>query len=495
MRLPYSCPGKDVMVETRSPAGPAELRSDSPAELSAARTADPRAVIALTSAATFMAFLDATAVYVALPALHAGFPDSSISTLSWVVSGYGVAFAAFLTPAGRLADLVGRRALFLASVGLFGLASLSCALAPTLAVLILSRILQGGAAAGMIPSALAIVLAEVPSERRAATLGLWGAVGSLAGASGPSAGAVLIEATDWRAVFLLNIPIVAAVLIGGARLLPARRPTGRQLPDLIGSTAIALGLGLLVLGITKGSDWGWGTAATLAALGGGGACAMYAVSRSRRHPAPAIALDLWRDRTFRTASSASAFVSAGFFGWLLCVPLFLTTAWRYSILQAGFAMTPGALTSAVTATLVGRYVRPHWRGTTAVACMFVFCASNVALWAAAGTADHFFTLWLPTNALAGGAAGAAMTLMTTAAVTNARPSRFAAASGLNATARQVGAALGVAVAAAVLSAHQVAGLHALRNAFLGCAALGSLAAVIAWTLPDRPAVRHRGTPD
>src|SRR3954447_26039543 len=166
----------------------------------AATGVNPAKILMLTSGATFMAFLDTTVVNIAFPALHESFPDTSLTNLSWIVSGFGVAFAALLTPAGRLADTIGRRQVFLASVTLFTIASVLCAAAPNFDTLLVARVVQGIGGAGMIPSALGLVLAEMPPARRVEAVGIWGAAGSMAAAAGPSLGGVLIDATNWRSV-------------------------------------------------------------------------------------------------------------------------------------------------------------------------------------------------------------------------------------------------------------------------------------------------------
>src|SRR5688572_21687558 len=169
----------------------------------------PGLVLAVTSLATFLSFLDVTIVNIAFPAVRETFPGTSLADLSWVFTTYNLVFAALLVPAGRLADLAGRRRVFLAGLALFGLASAACAAAPSAGALVAARGLQAVAAALVAPASLALLLTAFPPERRGAAVGLWGATGGIAAAAGPALGGLLVHAFGWRAVFLVNVPVVA----------------------------------------------------------------------------------------------------------------------------------------------------------------------------------------------------------------------------------------------------------------------------------------------
>src|SRR3954469_23323916 len=154
-------------------------------------------VLLVTGVAVFMAFLDVTIVNIAFPSIQEAFPDASPASLSWVLNAYNIVFAALLVPAGRLADLVGRRRVFFTGGGLFLVASALCGLAPSAGVLIGARALQAVGAALLVPTSLGLLLPEFPLEQRATATALWGATGGVAAATGPSLGGVLIEWTDW----------------------------------------------------------------------------------------------------------------------------------------------------------------------------------------------------------------------------------------------------------------------------------------------------------
>jgi EmrB/QacA subfamily drug resistance transporter len=434
-------------------------------------------VMAVSAGATFLAFLDTTVVNVAFPALREDFPATSVAALSWTVSAYAVLFAALLTPAGRLADVIGRRKLLLGSMAGFVLASALSAAAPNIDVLIAARALQGFFAAGMIPAALGVVLAEVPPERRVAAVGVWGAAGSLAAAAGPSLGGVLVEYTSWRAVFLINVPIGLYLVFIGLRGIRKDVPSGHQLPDIVGTAALTAGIALFVLGLTEGENWGWTDGRTLGALLAGAALVAGALLRSASHPAPAVEMSLWRSRTFAMANLTSLFAGMSMFAWLLSGPLFLTTVWDYSILKAGLAVTPGALTSAVAALAIGRRADPRAQRRVITASMLVF--AGVALWmyGALGVEREFLAIWLPAGVIGGAALGASLTGLSTAAATSVPLTRFATGIGLNTTGRQVGGAVGVAATAALLAGSGLLGPDGYLHVFLFSAVTAVVAAV------------------
>ena len=185
-------------------------------------------VLLVTAVAVFMAFLDVTIVNVAFPSIEAAFPSSSLAELSWVLNAYNIVFAALLVPAGRLADLLGRRRMFFVGLGLFMAASALCGLAWSAWALVAARVLQAAGAALLVPTSLGLLLPEFPPERRASATALWGAVGGVAAATGPSLGGLLIEWADWRLVFFVNLVLGAAAWVPARRLLRETRDPGSR---------------------------------------------------------------------------------------------------------------------------------------------------------------------------------------------------------------------------------------------------------------------------
>src|SRR5262249_33004601 len=182
-----------------------------------------------------MTLLAVTMVNIAFPDIRASFPDSSLAQLSWILNAYAIVFAAALVPAGRLADRVGRRRFFFAGVLLFLGASVVCGAAGSLGVLIGARVLQALGGAMLVPASLALVLPDLPRERRAPATALWGATGAIAAAAGPSLGGVLVDWQGWRSVFYVNVLIGLPALLPARRLLRESREPRAAMPDALGA--------------------------------------------------------------------------------------------------------------------------------------------------------------------------------------------------------------------------------------------------------------------
>ncbi|MET7767394.1 MFS transporter [Nocardia sp. NPDC005366] len=455
------------------------------------RTAPPATKAAKTTlliacGAAFIAFLDLSVVNIAFPSIARDYPGTATTTLTWVVSGYAVAFAALLTPAGRIADTLGRRRVFLTALAGFALTSLLCALAPTAGWLIAGRLLQGATAALMMPSALGLVLDVTPRERIGAAIGAWTAAGGFAAVVGPAIGGALVEVFGWRSVFVINVPVALALILPGLRIpvSDARQP-GSSLPDPLGTLAVALGLGGLVAGVTEGQRWGWTSVGTVAALGVGALLLLVALVRSTRHRNPAIAVELWRSRPYALANAASFVFGAAMFAWLLTGPLFLDAIWGYSVLASAGALTVGAVASMVTATVAGRITDPGPRRWVGVVGTLMFAASTIWMSTdALGPDAALWSAWIPAGLLGGGGVGIVVTVLGTAAASALPPQQFAAGIGMNLTARQVGGALGVAVLAAIFAANPGDQLAAFHVVFAVCAGIALAAAVIT-AIPSR----------
>jgi EmrB/QacA subfamily drug resistance transporter len=435
-------------------------------------------VLAITSGTTFLAFLDVTIVNLAFPDLRRDFAGVSVSELSWVITAYGVLFAALLAPAGRFAGLVGRRRIFLIGVAGFTIASGASALAPSIELLVAARALQGLAASLMIPSALGLVLAETPADRRRTAVGVWGAAAGISAAVGPTLGGILVDAFDWRAVFVINLPIGAALAVAGVRVLREVETAGKRLPDLMGTFALAAGLGSAVLAVTQASEWGWTSERTLAALAAGVVLVAFALVRSRRHDAPAIETGLWRNRVFAAANVSSVLFGASMYSWMLLCVLFVIGEWHYSILEAGLAVSPGALTAALASVIVGSRAGAQGQRIAVVGGSLVVAAAGLWLVAVLDSEPQFLSIWLPAGLISGLGMGAVATGLSSAAATAVSPPQFAAATGLNMTARQLGGALGIAALAAILAARPGGGVDPFLDVFL-FSSLASVAAAVA----------------
>ena len=314
------------------------------------RRPSPRTVLAIASLGGVIAFVDATIVNIAFPDITRSFPGASVSALSWVLNAYNVVFAAFLMAGAGMADSLGRRRVFVVGLEVFTVGSLLCAIAPSAGALIAFRVVQALGAALLVPSALALVLQAFQPARRSHAVALLSAVSAAAAGLGPSLGGLLVTAADWRLVFLVNVPIgVAAVLLARRRLAESRAPGRRRIPDLPGTLLFACAIGALVLGIVQGQQWGWGSAPILGCLAAALACGAVVVWRCTWHRSPVIDLSLLKIRTVSVANAMTVIGAAGFYGYTLSNVLFLTGLWRYSVLQAGLALTAGPVVAVVVA--------------------------------------------------------------------------------------------------------------------------------------------------
>jgi EmrB/QacA subfamily drug resistance transporter len=408
-------------------------------------------VLLATSVAVFMSFLDVTIVNIAFPDIRASFGDTSLAGLSWVLNAYNIVFAALLVPAGRLADRVGRRRLFFVGLWTFLVASVACGLAPSAEVLVASRIVQAAGAAALVPTSLALLLPEFPLEQRATATAIWGATGAVAAATGPSLGGVLVDATGWRLVFFVNLVFGLAALVPARRLLrETREPDPGPLPDALGVGLLIAGVALVSLGIVKGEDWGWGSAEVVGSLAAGLVLVALCALRSTRHPAPVVELSLFRVRSFAVASGGVALFALGFYAVLLGNVLFLTEVWGWSILTAGFALTPGPLTAAIAAPIGGAISDRFGQRVVALPGGLLFAAGCLLFAANTGADPAYVTEFLPATLLTGAGVGLSFAAWGSAAVAELPPARYATGSAVAACARQIGAVLGIAVLIAVV---------------------------------------------
>jgi EmrB/QacA subfamily drug resistance transporter len=300
-------------------------------------------IVGVLSLAIFMSSLDLFIVNLAFPYIGREFHGSNLSSLSWILNGYSIMFAAVLVPAGRWADRIGRRRMFVAGLVVFTLGSVLSAVAPGVAFLIGARVFQAIGAGMMVPASLSLLLAAVPGPQRAQAIGTWSAIGALGAALGPVIGGFLVE-LSWRWVFWINIPVGIATVILAFKVLPESRDesvTGR--PDMLGALLVAVAGGSLALALVKAPLWGWGSRDFLGLLLVAVASAIGVVVRSARHAAPVVDLALLESRSFNGATLASVFYYAGFGAFVLNTVEFLTNVWHFSAIEAGLAIAPGPL--------------------------------------------------------------------------------------------------------------------------------------------------------
>jgi len=410
------------------------------------------AIVGVLSLAVFMSSLDLFIVNLAFPYIGREYHGTSLSSLSWVLNGYTIVFAAVLVPAGRWADRVGRRRLFVAGLLAFCAGSLCCGLAPGVSLLIAARVVQAVGAGLMVPASLSLLLASVPPAARSQAIGTWSALGALGAALGPVIGGSLVQ-FSWRWVFWINLPVGLAAVLMARRVVPESKDEHVQgSPDLVGAAMLAASVGLVALALVKVPGWGWGSASFIGLLVAAVACAAAVVARSRRHHSPVIELSLLRSRTFSGAFAASIFYYAAFGAFVLNSVEFLTGVWHYSAVQAGLAIGPGPLMVLPFARLVSPWLAARLRGAGRVAV--IGCAVNAGaqlLWFTQITAHPaYLTHLLPAQLLGGAGVGLAIPSLLGAGSASLTPSRFGTGSGILNMARQVGTVLGVASLIAIL---------------------------------------------
>lgn len=411
----------------------------------------PSRVLLVAAFGAFLAFLDATIVNVALPSIQTSFPGTSIGGLSWVLNGYNIIFAAFLIVFGRLTDLLGRRRAFIAGVVLFTVASALCGAAPSLELLVAARVLQALGAALLVPASLALVVEAFPEEQRAHAIGLWGATAAVAAGLGPPMGGGLVELGGWRWAFFVNIPFgLAAVWVARSQLVESRAPGVRRLPDLRGAALLVAGLGTLNLGIVKGNDWGWGSTEALGTfLATVLLLVLFALS-SRAHRSPLLDPALLRIPSFGLASLATVVAGLGFYAYLLTNILWLQYVWGYSVLEAGLALVPGALVAAVVAARLGPLANRYGYRPFVVPGAIVWAGAYVWYHQQVGIEPAFWSQWFPGQIISGIGVGATLPLLGSAALAAVPGARYATASALVSSARQLGGVLGIAILVVIL---------------------------------------------
>ncbi|SEL78536.1 MFS transporter [Streptacidiphilus jiangxiensis] len=409
-----------------------------------------RAAFLVVAAAVFVANLDLFIVNVALPAMQQHFQGSSLATLSWVLNAYAIVFASLLVVAGRLADRVGHRTVFLAGLAVFTAASALCALAPAVGLLDGARVLQAVGAAAMMPTSLALLLDSTPPAERPGAIRSWASIGGIAAGLGPVLGGLLVEA-DWRWVFVVNVPVGVLALAAGARVLP--RPLAKEagpLPDLLGALLLTAAIGALAVALVKGDEWGWTSARVLGGLLASALLTAWFLRRSAHHPAPVVELPLLRVPAFAAANTAALLFTVAFAGMLLTSVLWCQHAWGYSALRTGLAIAPGPLLVPPVALGSAALVRRLGAGRLAALGTLLF-AGGVGWWSATvGLQPHYATELLPGMLFTGLGVGLVLPTLIGAAAASLPPTRFATGSAVTTMARQIGAVLGVAVTVSLL---------------------------------------------
>ena len=416
-----------------------------------ATPSSPWPVFWVASIATFLVSLDTTMLFAAFDPLRHAFADASAADLSWVLNAVTVVYATMLIPAGGLADTHGRKRVFLIGVALFLAASAACGLAGSVGWLIAARVLQAMGAALLTPASLSIVLAAFPQTRRAVVVSLWGAVGGLAAAVGPSAGSFVIDTLGWPWAFYINLPLGGLALWRGAALLTGSTRVGtHRRVDGVGMALLMLAVGAVTLAIVESGAPTW-SRTELALLGATGLAAAGAfVAWARKAPAPLVDLALFSHRTYRYVNAATLVFGTAFSMMFLTFFFFMMNVWHFSLPQAGLAVTPGPLLVMPTAIVTGRLATRlgHRRFLVGGALLYAF--SSLWFLLVPGTEAQYVSHWLPGLVMSGIAVGLVLPSLSAAAVNRLPVAHYAVGSAVNQATRQVGSVLGVALTVALL---------------------------------------------
>ncbi|HEX5608796.1 MAG TPA: MFS transporter [Solirubrobacterales bacterium] len=440
--------------------------------------------LVLLCVAQFVVVLDASIVNVALPTIGEAL-DFTESNLPWVVNAYVLTFGGFLLLGGRMADLLGRRRVFMGGLILFAIASLAGGLATSSGQLIAARAVQGLGAAILSPAALSIVATTFrDGAERNKALGVWGAVAGSGGAAGVLLGGVLTETLGWEWVLWVNVPIgIAAAAIAPSLIAESRDESGVRTFDAAGAVTITAGLSLLVYALVDANSAGWGSTQTIGLLALSALLLIAFVVVERRSRAPLVPFSIFRIRTITGANVAGILIGASLFSMFFFISLYMQQVLGYTPIKAGLSYLPLAVSIILSAGIASQLVTKVGFKPILASGMVLIAAGLV--WFSQISVDGtFLSDVLGPSLLAAVGLGFSFVPVTIAAVSGVPDHEQGLASGLINTSQQVGGALGLAILAAISisvtgSSHDPAVLtEGFQDAFLagaGFAVLGLLA--------------------
>jgi EmrB/QacA subfamily drug resistance transporter len=405
--------------------------------------------LAAVSVGLFMIMLDNTVVNVALPSMQRSL-HLSLADLEWVVAGYALTFAAFMLTGGKLADLLGRRLIFMVGLVVFTGASLACGLAPNGGFLIGARVVQGLGGALMNPATLSIIAATFAPRERGRAIGIWAGVSAMALAIGPLVGGLLTEHINWNWIFFINVPIGIIGLITAPMLISESRDMSlHQTPDVPGLVTSALGLFSLTYALIEGNSHGWGSTRIIAALAIAAASLIAFVMLERRQRAPMLDLSLFKNRTFSGANTAMLFVGLAMFGTFLYLTLYMQNVAGYSPVKSGATFLPMTILIILVAPQAGR-LSDRFGSRWFVGIGMTLLSIMLLYFSRLGATTTFWEL-LPGLILGGVGMGMTMTPVTAAAMSSVPIDKAGVGSAVLNSMRQVGGSLGIAVMGAIVA--------------------------------------------
>src|SRR5213082_3075985 len=405
--------------------------------------------LALIVTAQFMVILDVAIVNVALPSIKSDL-NFSQTNLQWVISAYAIMFGGALLLGGRLADLLGRRRLFIAGLALFAVSSLLCGLAWSEGSLIAFRAVQGLGGALLAPAALSLLMTLFAEGRdRNLALGIYGGASGSGAAAGVLLGGVLTSYLSWSWIFFINVPVgLAAIALTPWLLRESRADLPHRHFDFAGAASITAGLMLLVYALTRATSDGWGSSTTLALLGGAAALVLAFIGIELRSRSPLLPLRIFRLRTLSAANATMAIVGGVAFSEFFLLTLYLQDVLHYSAVESGLAFAAFAL-SVVVLSNVAQVVVGRIGVRASLTAGLVASAVSVALLTRLPVDGHYFWDLFPAFVLGGAGMRLSFVPVTIASLTGVERADAGVASGLINTSRQIGGALGLAAVSAI----------------------------------------------
>jgi EmrB/QacA subfamily drug resistance transporter len=445
-----------------------------------------RALLAVLLTAQLIVILDITAVNIALPSLARDL-NLSGSMVSWTITSYSLIFGSLLLFGGRAADLLGRKRLFLAGLGIFTVSSFASAMAATAGTLFAARAGQGLGAALLSPAALSIITSVFQGKQRAKALAAWGAVGGAGAAIGVLVGGVLTEVADWRLIFYVNIPVAFVLAVAALKVIPRDeakpRLSGLDVPGALLATA---SIGALVYAITQAAGAGWDSTQTIGLTTAGLTGLASFVAWERRAKRPLLRVERLADRAVGGGLVLMIVAAGSIFGLFLLCSLYLQNVLGTSPLMTGLAFIPRALTAGIGAHAAGHIVGRHGVRLP-LAAAFAIAAGGMALLAHVGENGSYLRNVLPGMLVAGFGLGIAVVSVSIAILTGGPEHEAGMISGLNSTGHEIGGTIGIAVfstiaagATGALGGAQAA--SGISHAFIAAGALTTLASVVAYTV-------------
>ncbi len=406
-------------------------------------------ILVVVALGMFMALLDSTIVNIAIPAVVIDL-KTSISVVSRVLNAYNIGLAVFFLTFGRLADRFGQRLIFVFGIVLFGGFSLACGLAPNIGWLIVFRVGQAVGAAAMVPVSLTILMSAFPRHQHGMATALWGVMGSVAAAVGPTLGGVLVQYASWHWIFFVNVPIAAVALAATFWLVPEhKRATGEGAVDLPGIVLSGAAFFALTLGLIQGNEWGWSSwrvitllVASVVLLGGFGLWESKARS-------PMLNLRLFRIRSFVSATGSMFFIGTAVGGAIFLIVIYMVNVLGYTELRAALAVTPMPAVGLVLGPFLGKLLEKIGPAILAAIGGLLFAASLVLLAQLNGESSLGDVSWR--IVITGAGFAFAMPALTAAGMGSLPDRSRGVGSGVLNTGRQFGFVLGVAVLVAIFT--------------------------------------------